>query len=206
MQPAPATSGPAPSTAASATRTAARANLSAAIRDCGRPATRGHGFDYAPFDVDELRFAVASQQYLESRVALPLERSAMTEPVPNRMRRIEMGARNPARRQQLRWPRECVCWRSSLGRTWRVRTVGAFPVRRRDRLKDLDAPDTADENPMRVCRQDQAHRAVAWGEQRLSDAAPQCGDNGCVAAANANIDLQSSKPEIEENGRPILGA
>ena len=68
-----------------------------------------------------------------------------------------------------------------------MRTVRTLSVRRRDRLEDLDASNPAEENPMRICRQDQGHRAVAGGEQRLSNPASQRGDDSRVAAAHARI-------------------
>jgi hypothetical protein len=68
----------------------------------GRPRPRHHGLDDAPLDVGELRVAVAGQERLESRVALRLEGSTMTEGIPHRMRRIEVSARNPSGRHSFR--------------------------------------------------------------------------------------------------------
>jgi len=62
----------------------------------------GHyGRDNAPLEIDELRITEASQPPLERSEAFTLERPATAESVPNRMRRVAVGARNPTCRQRL---------------------------------------------------------------------------------------------------------
>ena len=107
------------------------------------------GLDNAPLEFEKSRLAVVSQQNLECGVALTLEGSVPTKPVPSGMRRVEMGAGNPAGRQWL-GGRVGATMRQQLGEDVGVRASRALAVRRRDRLKNLDAPKAARKDTVRV--------------------------------------------------------
>jgi len=129
----------------------------------------------------------------------------MTKGVPHRMRRIEVGARNPSRRQSFRG---CVgsFVPQQLRKNVRMRTLRALAVCRRNRLKDLDASDPANEHPVWACCQDHGHGGIAVGEERLAYPISQRCDRGGVAAANAGVELQGSKAKVKQSGYAILGA
>jgi hypothetical protein len=84
-----------------------------------------------------------------------------------------------------------------------MRAIGTLPVRRRYRLKDLNAPDPADENPVRIGRKDHLHGAVSGSEDRTPHKIAQRGDDFPIGAPHAGVHLQGAQAEIEENGGAI---
>jgi hypothetical protein len=71
-----------------------------------------------------------------------------------------------------------------------VRPIRAFAVRRRDRLEHFSPPDATDEYTVRIGRQDDAHRIIAWRKHGLSGAASKSSDNRSIIDANASVYLQ----------------
>jgi hypothetical protein len=103
----------------------------------------------AVLDLDKPGIAIARQHRLEGIVIFSPERPGAPVPVPERVRRLEMGAGNPSHRNRLGG---CVGAPAAeqLGQNvgmWSLRTRS---VRRRNRLKDFNAADPADEDPMRI--------------------------------------------------------
>ena len=85
-----------------------------------------------------------------------------------------------------------------------MRSARALAVGRRDRLINLDAAKTADEDAMRIGRQDHFHCFAAGTEYGFSGAAPQRRDDIRIAAADMEISLQGPKPEIEQDAGAIF--
>src|SRR5262245_4037324 len=86
---------------------------------------------------------------------------------------------------------------------WSLRTRSIW---RWNRLEDFNAANPADEDPMRIGRNDHMHGAVSSSEKRGPTATTQRCDYLGIGAAHACVDLQRAKAEIEEDGGAILRA
>lgn len=93
-----------------------------------------------------------------------------------------------------------------LGQNVGVRPAGTPAVRARNRLINFDTPQTAGKDTVRAGRQNDRHRFAVRSEDWLSDTAPQLGDDVLIVAADAHIDLQSTKTEIENDSGLVLVA
>jgi len=87
-----------------------------------------------------------------------------------------------------------------------MRPCGTRSAARRYRLKDFNAADPADENPVRIGRKDHRHGAVSGGEDRIPRAIAQRGNDLRIGAPHACVDLQGAEPEIEKDGGAIVRA
>ncbi len=132
-----------------------------------------------------------------------VERPGLAEAVPRRMRRIEMRAGNPPLRHRLgrgmgspalQEPRQHV----------RVRSLRALARGRRDRLIDLDAAEPADEDAVRIGREDHCHGGIAGLEHGAAGVFAQSRDEAAIVDSNTAIDLQRAETQIEQNRIPVF--
>ena len=169
----------------------------------GRFTSGPDGLDNMPLERDEIRVAVTLKEGLEGGVAVVPKWTPLAELVAERVRGIEMRAGDPAFGQWF-GRRMSSPMRQQFWQDMSMRPVGAFAVWRRDRLEHLSPRDAADEHTVRIGRQDDAHRIVAWRKHGLSCAAPKCSDNRRIIDANASVYLQDAEAEIEQNAVAIL--
>jgi hypothetical protein len=157
----------------------------------------------ANFDVYQPGNAISRKQRLEGIMTFPPERPAISVCILKRVRRIEMGAGNVTRWQRLGGGVGSTA-AQQLRQNVGMRAIGTLPVRRRYRLKDLNAPDPADENPVQIGRKNHPHGPVSGGKDRPPHAVAERGNDLRVGATDAGIDLQGAQAEIEENGGAIV--
>src|SRR5262249_35804827 len=98
---------------------------------------------------------ISLQQCLKCKMTLGIELTRTSMIVAYGIRRVAMGARHHIIGQRLSC-RVRTSVREQLGQDVRVRSIGAYPVRRRNGLEHLDAPDVADKDAMRVCAHNHA--------------------------------------------------
>jgi hypothetical protein len=79
-----------------------------------------------------------------------------------------------------------------------MRAVRALAGWRRNGLIDLDPPDPADENAVRIYFQQQTHRGICGIEHRTSGVAAQLRDRGMVADPHTQVGLQRAEAEVEQ--------
>jgi hypothetical protein len=128
-------------------------------RTGARSLFRDHRIDDLPLERHEFRHSVTLEQKFECIVIAAPQRSFPSELIAKRMRRINVRTRDPSLGQ---WP-GCRMGAAMREQFWQNVGVGPYrtlSARRRDRLKDLGPADTADEDAMRVGREDDAHRVT----------------------------------------------
>src|SRR6266545_6634342 len=86
----------------------------------------------------------------------------------------------------------------------RVRSLRALARRRRDQLIDLDAAEPADENAVRIGREDHCHGGIAGLEYVAADMFAQPRSEAVIADPDAEIRLQRAETEIEQYGFAIF--
>ena len=86
----------------------------------------------------------------------------------------------------------------------RVRSLRALARGRRDRLIDLDAAEPADEDAMRMGREDHCHGGIAGLEQTAAGVFAQPRGEAVIADPDAEIRLQRAEAEIEQCGFAIF--
>ena len=85
-----------------------------------------------------------------------------------------------------------------------VGSLGRLVAGLRDRLINLGAADTRDEDAIRAVNKDQAHRGISRLEQRASCVSSQLLDELRVEHPHAAIDLQRIDTEIEQDRAAVL--
>jgi hypothetical protein len=140
---------------------------------------------------------------LKGIVARAVERLAVPGRIPCGVRGIDMGAWNPTVRHKLRrrmGPPVMEQLRQHVG----VRSLRAFSVGGRNRLKDLDPPHLAHEYPMRVHGENETHRRIPLLEQSPSGMEAEFCCQLRIGHADAKVRVPSTEAEIEQGGFPVL--
>ena len=179
------------------------------IRPWRSPASRRgrlagkHRIDHPPLGRKGCGIAAGGHHPLKGVMVRGIERSGLTQAVPRRMRRIEMRAGNETFRDRFGRGMGAAAFQEPR-QHMRVRSFRALARRRRDRLIDLDAAEPADEDAVRIGREDHCHGGIAGVEHGAAGVFAQPRGEAAIVDADAEIRLQRAEAEIEQSGVPIF--
>src|SRR5690348_11122626 len=91
-----------------------------------------------------------------------------------------------------------------LGQNMCVRTFRAFPVGRRDTLKDFDTTDIANKNTMGTGVQNYPHSIAVSCEYGFADMLPERGDDSRIDGSDEDVHLQQPKAQVKQDSSFVL--